>query len=80
LDFGGDLHRDATVTVETGIGNLTLIIPEEVDAVVTVEGAVVNVSPDSGWSMNGQTYTQRGSGSTLTILVKMAAGNLLITD
>jgi hypothetical protein len=80
LDFGGDLQRDATVTVETGIGNLTLIIPEEVDAVVTVEGAVVNVSPDSGWSMNGQTYTQRGSGSTLTILVKMAAGNLLITD
>lgn len=81
LDFGGgDLQRDATVTVETGLGNVTLIIPEGVDAVVTVEGAAVNVSPDSGWNMNGQQYTQRGSGSTLTILVKMAAGNLLLTD
>lgn len=81
LDFGGgDLQRDANVTVETGFGNVTLIIPEDVDAVVTVEGAAVNVSPDPGWNVNGQQYTQRGSGSTLTILVKMAAGNLLITD
>jgi hypothetical protein len=29
---------------------------------------------------NGQKYTQKGSNATLTILVKMAAGNLVITD
>ena len=80
LDFSGDLQRDAAVTVESGFGNLSLIIPEGMDAVVTVESAAVNINLDSGWAQNGQKYTQRGSGSTLTILVKMAAGNLVITD
>ena len=80
LDFSGELQRDAAVTVESGFGNLSLIIPEGVDAVVTVESAAVNINHDSGWAQNGQKYTQRGSGSTLTILVKMAAGNLVITD
>jgi hypothetical protein len=79
LDFSGELQRNATVTVEAGLGNLSLVIPEDVDAVVTVEGAAVNVSPGSGWTQNGQKYTQKGSGSSLTILVKMAAGNLVLT-
>jgi hypothetical protein len=80
LDFSGELQRDATVTVESGFGNLSLIIPEDVDAVVTVESAAVNISHGSGWAQNGQKYTQNGSGSTLAILVKIAAGNLVITD
>jgi hypothetical protein len=79
LDFSGDLQRDAIVTIESGLGNLSLIIPEEVDAVVTVEGAALNVNPGSGWTQNGQEYTQKGQGPALTILVKMAAGNLVIT-
>jgi len=79
LDFNGDLQRDATVTVDSGLGNLTLIVPEDTDAVVTVEGTAVNISSGSGWTQNGQKYTQKGSGSSLTILVKMAAGNLVIT-
>jgi N-terminal domain of toast_rack, DUF2154 len=79
LDFTGKLQRDATATVQSGLGNLTLIVPEATDAVVTVEGAAVNISSGSGWAQNGQKYTQKGSGPTLTILVKMAAGNLVIT-
>lgn len=80
LDFSGELQRDAVVTVESGLGNLSLIVPEEVDAAVTVEGTAVNINHGSGWSQDGQKYTQSGSGPTLTILVKMAAGNLVITD
>ena len=80
LDFSGELQRDAVVTIEAGFGDLSLIIPEDVDAVVTVEGAALNINHSSGWTQNGQKYTQNGSGSTLTILVKMAAGNLVITD
>ena len=80
LDFSGELQRDAVVTIEAGFGNLSLIIPEDVETTVTVEGAAVNINHDSGWSQNGQKYTQNGSGSTLTILVKMAAGNLAITN
>jgi hypothetical protein len=79
LDFSGELQRDATVTVDSGLGNLTLIVPEDTSAMVTVEGAAVNISAGSGWAQNGQKYTQKGSDHTLTILVKMAAGNLVIT-
>jgi hypothetical protein len=80
LDFSGDLQRDAVVEIEAGLGNLSLVIPDEVDAAVTVEGAAVNISHSSGWSQNGQEYTQSGAGPTLTVVVKMSAGNLVITD
>jgi hypothetical protein len=80
LDFSGDLQRDAVVTINSGFGNLSLVIPENVDAVVTVEGAAVNINHSSGWAQNGQKYIQNGEGATLTIIVKMAAGNLVITD
>jgi hypothetical protein len=80
LDFSGKLQRDAVVTVEAGLGDMSLVIPEDVNAVVTVEGAALNINHSSGWAQNGQKYTQKGSGSTLTIVVKMSAGNLVITD
>ena len=79
LDFSGELQRDAVVTVSSGLGNMTLIVPEEVDAVVTVEGTALNITHDSGWTQNGQKYSQSRSGPTLTLVVKMAAGNLVIT-
>jgi hypothetical protein len=80
LDFSGELQRDAVATIEAGFGDLSLVIPEGVDAVVTVEGTAVNINHSSGWSQNGEEYSQDGSGPALTILVKMAAGNLVITD
>ena len=80
LDFSGKLQRDAVVTIEAGLGDLSLVIPKDVDAVATVEGTAVNINHSSGWSQNGQKYIQDGSTPTLTIVVKMAAGNLVITD
>lgn len=78
LDFSGELQRDAVVTIDSGFGNVTLIVPEDVDAKVTVEGTAVNINHGSGWAQNGNDYTQKGDGPTLTFIVKMAAGNLLI--
>jgi hypothetical protein len=80
LDFSGELQRDAVATIESGLGNLSLIVPEDMNAVVTVESTAVNINHGSGWAQDGQTYTQNGAGQTLTIVVKMAAGNLVITD
>jgi hypothetical protein len=80
LDFSGDLQQDTNARIETGFGDLNLIIPEGVDARVTVEGGAVNVNHSSGWAQSNQTYTQEGSGPTLTVLVKMGAGNVTITD
>jgi hypothetical protein len=80
LDFGGELQREAVVTLDSGFGNVTLIIPENVNAKVTVESAAVNISHGSGWSESGKDYLQRGDGPALTVIVKMAAGNLLINN
>lgn len=80
LDFSGEFQQDAVATVDSGFGNVSLIIPEDVNAKITVEGAAVNINHGSGWSQSGQEYTQKGDGHTLTIIVKMAAGNLLIDD
>lgn len=79
LDFSGELQRDAVVTIEAGLGNVTIVIPEDIESTVTVEGTAVNISHGSGWAQNGQKYTQSGSGPSIAILVKMAAGNLVIT-
>lgn len=80
LDFTGKLQRDAVVTIEAGLGDLNLVIPKDVNAVVTVEGAALNINHSSGWAQDGQKYAQKSSGPTLTVLVKMSAGNLTITD
>jgi hypothetical protein len=80
LDFSGELQQDAVVTIDSGFGNLSLIIPKNVNAKVTVDSAAVNINYGSDWSQNGKDYIQQGEGSTLKILVKMAAGNLLIAD
>jgi hypothetical protein len=80
LDFSGELQQDAVATIDSGLGNLTLIIPDGVKANVTVDGAAVNISHGSGWSQSGNDYIQEGEGFTLTIVVNMAAGNLMIDD
>jgi len=80
LDFSGDLQRDATIEIEAGFGDVNLVIPEGVDAKVTVESAAVDINHNSNWSQNGNLYSQTGEGHTLTIVVKMAAGSLSLND
>ena len=58
---------------------MILVIPEGVHAVVTVESGAANVNSGSGWSQSGNVYTQEGEGPTLTIIVKIGAGNLTLT-
>lgn len=80
LDFSGNLQKDATARLETGFGDLTLVIPKDVNAHVTVEGGPLSVNHGTGWAQDDKTYTQTGSGSTLTIVVKMGAGSVTLTD
>lgn len=79
LDFSGDLQRDASVKIQTGLSNLIIIVPEGVNAVVTVEGGLSNVNAGSGWSQSGSVYKQSGEGPTLTFVIEMGAGNLTLT-
>ena len=80
LDFGGKLQRDGSATVRSGMSNLTLVIPKGVAATLKVSGGLSNVQAPSGWEQRGETYTQAGSGPSLTIIIEMGAGNVQITQ
>jgi hypothetical protein len=79
LDFTGALKRDGNVRIQTGVSNTTLLIPDGVPARVTVEGGLSNVTHGSGWTKNGNVYTQSGQGNQLVITVTIGAGNLTLT-
>lgn len=80
LDFGGTLLRDCSVTIRSGMSNLTVVIPKGVPVTARVKGGLSNVQFPSGWTQTGETYTQAGSGLALTIVVDMGAGNFQITN
>lgn len=80
LDFSGELQRDAAVSIDCGFSDLTLIIPEGVKAVVTIDSTLADVNLGKGWSQKDQVYTQAGEGYTLTIMVNMGAGEVTIRD
>lgn len=79
LDFNGSLQRDASITVESGVSNVTLVIPQNANVKMTVEAGLSNVSVPPNWAQSGNTYTQAGEGPTLTFVIKMGAGNLNVT-
>ena len=79
LDFSGDLQRDATVSIDSGFSDLTIVIPQGVSASVTVDSTLADVSFGDGWSQQGKIYSQKGEGPTLTIIINMGAGNLRLT-
>ena len=80
LDFGGKLLRDGSATVRSGVSNVTLVIPAGVAATVKVSSGLSNVQFPSGWDKNEDTYTQKGTGPALTIIVEMGAGNVQIAQ
>ncbi len=79
LDFSGDLQRDASIKISSGFSNLIISIPENVDAVVTVDSGASNVNAGSNWSMSGNVYKQKGGGPTLTFVISIGAGNVTLT-
>ncbi len=79
LDFSGDLKRDASITLSSGLSNLIIVVPEGVNAVVTIDSGASNISAGSGWVQNGNVYTQKGEGPTLTFVIDIGAGNVTLT-
>jgi hypothetical protein len=76
LDFSGQLQRDAMVTIESGLGNVRIVLPPGVPGRVTFDGGLSNVDVGGDWTRSGNGYVQNGSGPEVTFLVKMGAGNL----
>lgn len=80
LDFTGTLQRDANVQVDSGMSHLSIIIPKGVSAKVIFQGGLSNVSAHDDWQKSGDTYTNPGSGPTLTITVDMGAGSMNLSN
>ena len=76
LDFGGGLQRDAVVTVEAGMSEVTINVPPGVNAKVFFKGGLTTVNTSGGWQKSGDQYLLAGSGPTLTINVDLGAGDL----
>ncbi|HEY3345948.1 MAG TPA: LiaF domain-containing protein, partial [Anaerolineaceae bacterium] len=76
LDFGGKLQQDATVTVKSGVSQVTIVVPSGMQVRVNNQAGVGSVDTSGSWTSNGDTYTTRGSGSVLTINVNMGVGSL----
>jgi hypothetical protein len=80
LDFSGELQRDASVNVDSGLSELIIIVPEGVNATVSIEGGLADINARNGWSQSGNTYSHEGSGPALTITVNMGAGSVTLQE
>jgi len=76
LDFSGALQRDATVTVESGISQVVIVVPAGTAARVKVSSSLTSIEARGVWEQSGDEYVLEGSGPTLTIFVTMGAGSL----
>ena len=76
LDFSGDMQEDASVLIQTGLSDLTVSVPDELDVRVRIEGGLSNINTSGGWGQSGSTYTHDGDGPELDITVKLGVGNL----
>jgi hypothetical protein len=80
LSFDGVLQRAASVAIESGLGNVNIIVPKGINAQVTLDG-LSTVRTAGGWEQNDKVFTLSGNGPTITITVKMGAGTLnLLTE
>jgi hypothetical protein len=79
FEFSGDLQRDASIKIASGFSNIIISVPEDVDAVVTVDSGASNINVGSSWSKKGNVYKQKGEGPTLTFVIEVGAGNVTLT-
>lgn len=80
LDFGGELRRDVELTLQGGLGTLTVIIPEGTAARTgDIDDDSVTVSARGAWQQAGNQYILAGAtpeGHQISISVDMEAGRL----
>jgi len=79
LDFSGKLQRDASIKISSGLSNVIVVVPENVNAIVTVDSGASNINAGSSWSQSGGVYKQKGTGPTLTFVIEVGAGNVTLT-
>jgi hypothetical protein len=76
LDFSGQLEKDMDVSIDAGISNVEIVVPQGVSAQLTFEGGLSNVNANGDWQKSGSVYLLEGEGPQITFNVTMGAGNL----
>jgi hypothetical protein len=76
LDFSGELQRDIAVEIDAGLSNLVIAVPRNVQTQLRVEGSFTNINPSGEWQRSGDFYLLSGNDHTISIEIKMGAGNL----
>ena len=80
LDFTGEFQRDAEVTIDAGISSVEIVVPDDMDVILDLEGGLANVDTDGKWQRRSGQYIHSGTGPTLTINISLGAGNLELTN
>jgi len=84
LDFDGPWKNDLNASIEAGVGELTIVLPQDTGAIVKVSQGVGSTEVDSGLKTEGNHYTNDAYGktdTTLRISIQSGAGNTkLILD
>jgi hypothetical protein len=80
LDFSGDLQEDINVQIHSGMSNVSIIIPKDVQARVVFSSGLSNIDASGTWTIRGDSYECGTSGPLITINLDMAVGNLQLTQ
>jgi hypothetical protein len=76
LDFSGALSRDAEITIDAGLSNVTISVPANTRASVEMTGGLSATTTSGSWRQAGGGYTLDGAGPTLTFQIEIGAGAL----
>ncbi len=78
LDFTGALTHDAAVNIKATISNITIIIPDGMNAAIVNNGTVSNINTKGTWLITDDTYATLEDGLVLRINLSMAVGNVTL--
>jgi len=76
LDFSGDVKDDISVRIQSGMSDITIVIPENVRAQIAFSSGLSNIDAKGTWTISNNTYECGTSGPLITVNLDMALGNL----
>jgi len=76
LDFSGDIQHGIFARIQSGMSDITIVIPSNVRAKIVLTSGLSNIDANGTWTITGNTYECGSSGPLITINLDMAVGNL----
>lgn len=78
LNFANTLPDGATISVNSGVGNLRLVFPAGATVKVDVTRGPAKISTEGGWTASDGTYSSGDSGPVWMVQVDIGVGNLTL--